>query len=345
MLRRSTAGNRSLAFQLLCAGAGAVSVLAVTACWSDATCSDNLTCDGAGAGAGGEDGAAGKGGGGAGGVSGAGGKGGAGGVSGAGGVGGAGGNGGTDGGRPDGPSEGGADTSGGCNGAAAPGDNACVIDEAYGVFVSAQTGDDGSGTGTRQKPYKTIATGIAKAHAASKRVYVCADANYAEAISVGAAADGSVMYGGFGCGGGTWTYGSGVAAKIAPSVAQLSAAIASAPFTVKNLTAGLTMVDFEVDAPDATAAGGSSIAMWSSHAANVTLTRVTLKAGAGFAGNSGTAPSNYPTVEQSDSTVAGHSASGQTGGPTQLCSQVCANSQSSTGGKGGDGMQRVRRLD
>lgn len=247
--------------------------------------------------------------------------------------------------RPDGgpEAEGGVQGDGPtCNPAAGPADNACVIDEAYGVFVSAKAGDDVNGTGTRQNPYRTIATGIAHGHATHKRVYVCGDADYVEAVDI--AAEGIALYGGFACAGGNWTYIAegkfNVAARISPSLATLAAAGSIAAVTAKYLATGLTMMDFEVDAPDASDPGGSSIAMWVYQSQNITLTRVTLKAGLGAPGADPSAMNNWPYGEASEPNsvwMVGNSATGEKGGAIQKCDTFCVDGNHSTGGWGGDG--------
>ena len=42
-----------------------------------------------------------------------------------------------------------------CDGELLPEDDACVVDEEYGVFVS-PTGDDATGEGTRESPFATL---------------------------------------------------------------------------------------------------------------------------------------------------------------------------------------------
>ena len=56
----------------------------------------------------------------------------------------------------------------------APSEDACVIADKYGVFVS-PTGNDITGDGSMSAPYATLGKGFVKAKTSGKRVYACAD--------------------------------------------------------------------------------------------------------------------------------------------------------------------------
>src|SRR5690606_18654763 len=58
---------------------------------------------------------------------------------------------------------------GACDTSASPGDQACLIDEAFGVFVSAKDGDDDGADGTRAKPYATLAKALEQAKSENKK--------------------------------------------------------------------------------------------------------------------------------------------------------------------------------
>jgi hypothetical protein len=93
-----------------------------------------------------------------------------------------------------------------CNGACLPDSDdpsadACVISDAFGVFVSPSGSD--SNACTKTAPCATITHGISVAHAANKRIYVCAGA-YAENVVINASSDGAQVFGGFDCSG--WAY-------------------------------------------------------------------------------------------------------------------------------------------
>ncbi|HMI88035.1 MAG TPA: hypothetical protein VK550_28320 [Polyangiaceae bacterium] len=214
-----------------------------------------------------------------------------------------------------------------CDVTKSPVDEPCLVDDRYGVFVSAG-GSDTAGLGTKASPYKTVTKGLAAAQAAQgKNVYVCA-ATYAEAVTVEGSLDGSRLFGGFDCRG--WAYSASNRPMVKPATGPALVA--------KALTKGLRVEDVEFDAPATMTSGESSVAAWVTGSANVRLVRVKLVAAAAQAGADGVAASNYdPLLQQNDATIAGKNAMGATGGATQTCATLCANGQNSTGGKGGDG--------
>lgn len=223
-----------------------------------------------------------------------------------------------------------ADGTGGCDTTKDPSSASCLVDDAYGVFVSPM-GSDTSGDGSKAKPYATIGKGLAAAKVAGKKEFVCAG-TYAEHVVVDAAHDGVSMYGGFSCA--DWSYATTNAVNIAPTDPGPALAVSS-------LTTGTTIEDIAFQAVDARMAGDSSIAVLADAAQNVVFRRVTMKAGngaTGAAGADGASASNYDvSLSQTDSSIAGHNGSGQTPGGTQTCAGLCADNMGSTGGKGGDG--------
>jgi hypothetical protein len=143
------------------------------------------------------------------------------------------------------PSEagaGGPSGDGSCNSTQDPKDAPCVVSESYGVFVSATAAPNGAGT--KASPLKTIAEGIAKASAGTKRVFACAG-TYNEHVVVGATQDGIGVYGGFDCAG--WKYGSTNVVKVAPTTTGYA-------LEVDLLKVGATFEDVEFDSQSATAA-------------------------------------------------------------------------------------------
>ena len=140
-----------------------------------------------------------------------------------------------------------------------------------GAFVSNATGSDaGPGQGTQASPYASISAALA-AHATT--IYVCAGATaYTEAISLSTKV---TIYGGLDCS--TWAYN-------ASTPTQLTAA--AVPVTLTSGATGSAINDFEVKAAHATTAGGSAIAIIDNGAA-ITLTNVSVTAGAGARGTSG----------------------------------------------------------
>ncbi len=165
-----------------------------------------------------------------------------------------------------------------CDTTKSPSEESCLVDDAYGVFVSPQ-GNDSTGDGTMSNPYKTVAKGLTEAKSQSKHLYACADGgSYAETITVNAALDGVELYGGFKCS--DWTYSTTLKSKVESPDATA--------WTVTGLTSGLRVEDFEVVASDATTPGESSFAMIVADSSKVVLRRVKLTAGKGAAGAVGT---------------------------------------------------------
>jgi hypothetical protein len=147
-----------------------------------------------------------------------------------------------------------------------------------GVFVSLTKGNDTSGTGKLSAPYKTIGKGLSQGVKDSKRVYVCDDGTgYAESLTIEAQLDGLSVLGGYDCT--TWIRADGARTKVHP--------VTGVPLTVKGLTDGLTLESFELDAPDATGAGGSSIGVVVDTAMKVVFRETKVVAGKGAAGQAG----------------------------------------------------------
>src|SRR6266508_2261412 len=179
--------------------------------------------------------------------------------------------------RPvDGGSTSGTGGNGGCTSTEPPATSTCVNEAA--VFVSPK-GNDASGTGRKAAPYKTIAMALQAASKTTfKRVYACDDGTgYPESLSIEATLDGLTIYGGFDC---AWTYGASAhRAKVNPPTGS--------PVTVKGLTKGLTMEDFELVAATATMPGGSSIGVIVDTSANVVFRGVRIAAANGAPGSPG----------------------------------------------------------
>ena len=169
-----------------------------------------------------------------------------------------------------------------CNPTSSPSQNPCVITDALGVFV-APSGNDNAGQGTMASPYATIGKGILVAAANGKRVYACAG-TFQEQVSLTASSDGVNIYGGLVCPGtaNAWSY-SGVPASVAPTATGYA-------LSVNGLVTGATIEDVAFSAADGVNAGDSSIVAFVDSAANVTLRRVQLVAGAGVGGLSATQP-------------------------------------------------------
>ncbi|MCC6664057.1 MAG: hypothetical protein IT375_09945 [Polyangiaceae bacterium] len=216
-------------------------------------CESNATC-----GTGGTDaGTGGKGG--TGGTSGTGGTGNTGGVGGQGGASGSGGDGGT-----------------GCDTTKSPSEAACLVANEFGYFVSPK-GDDTSGDGTKDKPFKTI--GAALKGTAAKNVYVCDDGTgitETGTIAVTSAHDKRGIFGGFDCTG--WAWSTSAKAKVSGAPVAL---------TISNIGQSFRVESLDVTATNAAKSGESSFGAIVSGSKGVVLTGVNLTAGDGKAGEAG----------------------------------------------------------
>jgi len=193
-----------------------------------------------------------------------------------------------------GGSAGGAGANGGAGGAApgcdptqSPADDACVVSDEVGIFVSPD-GDDGTGEGTRAAPYATLGKGIEEAAAAGKRVYACATSEaYTETLGLDADASGVELWGGFDCA--SWEYSTTQRARLEGGPTAV---------TINGAT-GMEWHDFEIEAAAATEPGQSSVGMFVV-GAEMVLERVALIAGQGSDGAAGslTPFTGYPTASE-----------------------------------------------
>ncbi len=184
-----------------------------------------------------------------------------------------------------------------------PTEDACVINEAAGVFVSATFGSL-AGDGSLAKPISSLAAGIAAAKTAHKRVYACAE-TYPEAITL---QDGVSVFGYFDCTQG-WSVGS-AHAKVAPA--------ASPAATASNITTPTRIEAVDVVAPDFSASSQSSIALVVNASPALTITHATIHAGTGGKGDDGASG-----IQLTDSGTAKNGASSWLDG---TCSTLCMSS-------------------
>jgi hypothetical protein len=200
-----------------------------------------------------------------------------------------------------------------------------VIDEKYGIFVSAGAGP--SPDGTRAHPYPSFTLGLPAAKQAGKRVYACAGAtNYDEHVLVDGAAsattDGVNVYGGFDCA--AWTYAASKKPKIAPSTAGFGLQFLA-------LKLGMTWEDVEFDSVDA-GTGGSKVrattSLLASGSTNVIFRRSIFRAGKALAGQGGSSPTSLQTQPPNGADSNGTMGAGAT-------TNVCNNSGNSVGGAAG----------
>ncbi|MGH7734677.1 MAG: hypothetical protein ACREOE_13520, partial [Gemmatimonadales bacterium] len=208
-----------------------------------------------------------------------------------------------------------------CDPTKSPRDEGCVVDEAYGVFVSA--GGSDTGAGTKSDPVKTIGEGVAKAAQSGKtRVYVCAG-SYAEAVVVSSSA--VSLYGALGCDAG-WAYVDGGASQVTGAANQVVLTIdgVAGPVAVEDLV--LTAAD--ASGQDDAGNGRSSVAA-QVNGSTVTFRRCGFNAGAAANGAEGTTGSNYTGATAPDGQPNDAGAGGAGGSVT------CADGTGSQGGNGG----------
>jgi hypothetical protein len=216
-----------------------------------------------------------------------------------------------------------------CDPMSTPGEDACVIHDVYGIFVS-PNGSDGAACGTMASPCATIGAGLLRAKADDKRLYACGDdGDYVEAVTVDASVDGLALYGGFRCS--DWTYApSTVRAHVIPSHEGVA-------WTVDGLTAGLEVNDFAIESNNVTMPGASSIAAIAVGSTNVVFRNTTFTAGDGAKGsdgNDGDDGTNAPEPGAGQKGIAATCTTPpgtHTGGSWELAQIICG----SEGGKGG----------
>jgi hypothetical protein len=218
-----------------------------------------------------------------------------------------------------------------------PSDQPCLVDEAFGVFVSASGNDAASGT--KSQPAKTVTEGIARALATGKtRVYMC-QGIYSEQVVLDAKHDGVSLYGGFDCLG-QWSWTGGKTQIVGPG--SLSALRIDSTTKAPSIE-DVTFVAPDAAGQDATGNGNSSIAAVV-HQASVRLRRVGLIAGKGAdgaVGEDGVHQPNYPADQSAAATGLTASTQGSAGqGATSQCVSGTSQggdgaiNQSSTGGAG-----------
>jgi hypothetical protein len=192
-----------------------------------------------------------------------------------------------------------------------------AIDATCGVFVSSSSGDDGN-SGTQGAPLKSMAAAMTKTGAG--RVYACGEI-FTEAVTV---TSGTTLHGALDCANG-WVYDP-------QKKTVLTAAAGDVPLTLTSTVVGAEVLDFKIAAADATAVGGSSIAVVADHA-TATFTRCDLVAGnasdggPGVSGGAQAMPAD-PGLNGKDAGTMG-ALTGGSGGANVVCSLQ--------GGKGGDG--------
>jgi hypothetical protein len=202
----------------------------------------------------------------------------------------------------------------GCDLTKDPKDSLPCVDDSIGIFVDATNGKD-SNLGTKSAPMQTIAAGLGKTNTQHARLYIC-EGTYPEDVTLDASHDGVSLYGGWKCA--DWSY-----AGTKPLIGKTNMA-----GKIDSLVKGTTIEDVAIQAADATNPGDSSIAMFVNASQKVALARVSLNAGVGVSGVTGTlTPYTFPTA------LDGNGANGDDGGIAKAVN--CPAGDTSTGGKGG----------
>jgi hypothetical protein len=206
--------------------------------------------------------------------------------------------------------------------------SAANISETCGVFVRADATSSHE-DGTRANPYRSLQKAID--HAAGKRVYACASAPLAEAITI---ASGVEVYGGFDCASGwTWSGEKRTALDGAPDQIVLTIAKGAEGTKIEGLT-------ITAASPADMTGGGSSIAVVVDDIA-VTLDRCDVRAGDAADGPDGvtvtttaTKGGDAPPVDSMTSNACVLPAAVAGGAPGAT---TCDDGSTNSGGVGGKG--------
>lgn len=220
---------------------------------------------------------------------------------------------------------------GACSNARLPTEDACVLNDVFGVFVSASKGNDASGDGTRAKPFATLKRAITAAAPTKKRVYACNE-HYTESVTL---ADGVTMFGYLDCAR-DWA--------VTPAVLADVQAPASPALTAVGMTTPTRVEGFAFTAPPGKVGAPSSIGFVATGVTDLSLVNVRVIAGDALDGTSGVEPAqavNGSNLGGADNVIAEKCAAdsllcrsvhgGKSGG-TNDCGGVGV-----TGGAGGSG--------
>jgi len=145
-----------------------------------------------------------------------------------------------------------------------------------GIFVSSSLGSDAN-DGSKDKPFKTLSAAIAKAEAAGKPVYACAE-TFTGSMTITKGID---VFGALDCAK-DWVYDGATKTVLVGAPDEI-------PLFLSGAAKGATVADFRVQAADAMKAGGSSIAVIAEDAA-MELVRCEVIAGNGADGAVGKTP-------------------------------------------------------
>jgi hypothetical protein len=207
-------------------------------------------------------------------------------------------------------------------------DPACWATDELGVFVSSDNGDDATGDGSKEAPFRTIMKGVAAS--AGKNVYVCLGVQneaYEEQVTLSGAQDGIRLYGGFDCE--DWSY-SATRRALIHSAGPIG-------LLIEGLQSGAVVENFRVASSTSANAGESSYGASVRNSKNVTLRRLEITAGDGAQGNDGEA--GLDGASGAESGDAPNGAAADCSSPPAIQNGAVwaeENSCGSFGGKGGD---------
>lgn len=214
-----------------------------------------------------------------------------------------------------------------------PSDIDMPVASTCGVFVSSSLGDD-SNEGSKSAPLASLAVAIGKASTKGVPLYACAE-TFVEAVALGAPV---TIYGGLDCAA-DWAY-------VGPTKKSLLMGKADeVPLRMSAEADGTAIYDFTIQAADATAPGGSSIAIIAD-AVKAAIVRCDVVAGNGATGAVGMTPmDSVGPTDPSDATIVGNSgatacasATSQLGGDPKENPLCPAANGGPIGGLGGSGL-------
>ncbi len=216
----------------------------------------------------------------------------------------------------------------GCNTPDEPSKNtaSCLVD-AYGIFLK-PTGNDVTGTGTKDNPLRTLGAAAAKLKGKAGRIVACAGSYEGAGTEITSAIS---IYGGFSCA--DWTY-----ATTNETVFTTDAQKADVVLTLRSVT-GVNVQDATFRARPGAVGGGSSIAVFVASSQAVKFLRAKLEADVGGDATNGTTqtmtlPDNLALRGNAADDKGNGSALDDTGGAEKA--MTCPGGKVTAGGKGGD---------
>jgi hypothetical protein len=197
-----------------------------------------------------------------------------------------------------------------------------VLGDDCGVYVDPNAADGGNGT--KAMPFNSLVTATAMLGDA-KQINVCGEADLAGSIELGS---GVFLFGGFTCGA-TWTY-----AEDNPVATIVGDP--DVPALTLSGSAARTIQSINVRAPNAVAAGASSIGVLAA-GATATLRFVQIETGNGAPGVTATSPGKVATPSSMNGVVGGNGCMNNMGTVGGGGGQNTCQSSNREGGLGGSG--------